>query len=54
VLGKNRVSRLKCLHKEGAGHPMVSDENVESICEVFVHSPLSQLELQHVSCICHI
>jgi hypothetical protein len=28
------------LHKTGAGCPYVSDENVESIREVFIRSPL--------------
>jgi hypothetical protein len=27
------------LHKNGAGRPVVSDENVKSICKVFIHSP---------------
>jgi hypothetical protein len=27
------------LHKKGAGRPVASGENIESICEVFVLSP---------------
>jgi hypothetical protein len=38
------------LHKKGTGRSRVSGENVERIRRIFVLSPLSRHELQHVSC----